>query len=65
MDTDQLALCGCFSADTRSDYRVPMSSSSPRGTVTRISVINYMCPRGSKGVAKVVVVNGIASEFYY
>lgn len=64
MDTDQLALCGCVSADTSSDYQVPMSSSSPRGTVTRVSVVNYMCPLGSRGVAKVVVVNGIASELY-
>lgn len=65
MDTDQLARCGCVSADTRGDYKVPMSPDSTRGPVTRVTVVNYMCPLGSAGIAKVVVVNGVAEEVLY
>lgn len=65
MDTDELARCGCVSADRRSDYKVPMSPESTRGPVTRVSVVNYMCPLGSAGIAKVVVINGVVAEILY
>lgn len=65
MDTDQLALCGCVSADSSGGYQAPPPLSSSRGPVTRVLVVNYICPLGSAGVPKVVVVNGIAREVFY
>jgi hypothetical protein len=65
MDTDRLARCGCVSPDAGGDFAVPVSASSARGAVTRVSVVNYMCPLDSAGIAKVVVVNGIATEIFY
>ena len=65
MHTDQLARCGCVSADTRSDYQVPLASVQERNAAKTVSILNYMCPLGSAGIAKVVVINGVASQIFY
>ena len=65
MDTDQLARCGCVSADTRSDYQVSLASEQERNAAQAVSILNYMCPLGSAGIAKVVVINGVASQIFY
>lgn len=65
MDTDALTECGCVPADTQGNYNAPMSSSALSGAVTRVSILNYMCPLGSAEFAKVVVVNGVAEEIFY
>ena len=65
MTVDQLALCGCVSADTRSDYRVPLQRPDDVGAVTRVAIVNYMCPLGSAGIARVVVKNGQAIQVDY
>ena len=64
MSTDQLAECGCVSADTRSDYNVSLASADERNAALSVSIVNYMCPLGAAGVAMVVVVNGVAKEVY-
>lgn len=64
MDTDQLALCGCVSADTRAD-QIPLASERERNVSQSVSMVNYMCPMGSAGVAQVSVLNGIAQQIFY
>jgi hypothetical protein len=65
MDTDQLTRCGCFSAQAQGYHQVPRSPNSPGGAVTRVSIVNYLCPLRPQGMAEVVVVNGVASEIAY
>jgi hypothetical protein len=65
MGVDELALCGCVSADTRSDYHVPLGNGDDGGSVTRVAIVNYMCPLGSAGIARVVVKNGMALQIDY
>jgi hypothetical protein len=65
MSVDDLVLCGCVSADTRSDYHVPLGYGDNRGSVTRVAIVNYMCPLGSAGIARVVVKNGMALQIDY
>ena len=60
MDTDQLSRCGCFSA--QGNDPLPQSPDSAGGPVTRVSVVNYLCPVRPEGLAEVVVVNGVVSE---
>ena len=62
MDTDQLSRCGCFSAQSQGYDPVPQSPNSGGGAVTRVSVVNYLCPVRPEGLAEVVVVNGVVSE---
>ena len=65
MDTDQLTRCGCFSAQAQGYDPVPQSPDSAGGPVTRVSVVNYLCPVRPEGLAEVVVVNGVVSEIAY
>jgi hypothetical protein len=65
MDTDQLALCGCVSAATRSGYHVPLATEQERTAAQSVSIVNYMCPLGAGGIAKVVVLNGVAQQVFY
>ncbi len=65
MNTDQLAGCGCVSADTRSDYHVALASEQERNAAQSVSIINYMCPLGAAGIAMVVVINGVANEIFH
>jgi hypothetical protein len=65
MDTGDLALCGCVSADTRADYAVPLGSEQARNNSRTVTILNYMCPLGAAGIAQVVVVNGTATQVNY
>lgn len=65
MGTDQLARCGCVSAGNRNDYQVALGSVQERNASQAVSIVNYMCPLGSAGIAMVTVVNGVAKEVFY
>lgn len=64
MTTDALALCGCVSAEARNDSRVSLGANRG-GAVTGVSIVNFMCPLGSAGIAQVMVKNGIAHSIFY
>jgi hypothetical protein len=65
MDFDQLVQCGCALAETNGDFSMPSSSNASRGPVTRVAILNLLCPLRGRGIAKVVVINGVASEIVY
>jgi len=65
MDFDQLVQCGCVPAETHGDYSVASSSNASGGEVTRVTTLNLLCPLRGQGIAKVVVINGVASEIVY
>lgn len=60
MTADQLTACGCFPAGGRGTSALTLEDN--RGAVDNVTVLNYVCPRGSAGMIKVLVVNGIARE---
>lgn len=62
---DQLARCGCVAADIAGGFNLSVSEDVASGGVSRVVALNYICPIEPAGVAKVVVVNGIASEIFY
>jgi hypothetical protein len=70
MTVDQLALCGCVSAESRTDSRIALAGSGDASggggaATTEVSIVNFMCPLGSAGIAQVMVKNGIAQGIYY
>ncbi len=64
MNTDELSLCGCISADA-GYYAVPLSSERDRNNTQTINIVNYMCHLDSGRIARVNVVNGTATRIYY
>jgi hypothetical protein len=64
MTTDALVGCGCMAANSRSDGAMMLMSEEARNNTRTIAVVNYICPLGSAGVARVAVINGIASNVY-
>jgi hypothetical protein len=65
MSTDQLSSCGCFPADTRNDGSMMLMSEDARNNTRTITIVNYMCPLGSAGIARVVVANGVSTGVYH
>jgi len=55
--TDQLVDCGCLLNDTGS-----LASASMGNGGQRIIIVNYVCPLGAQGIARVSVINGVADE---
>jgi hypothetical protein len=64
MTTDDLARCGCIAGNSRSDGSVMLMSEEALSNTRTVAVINYMCPLGAAGVARVTVMNGIATTVY-
>jgi len=64
MSSDQLSDCGCFPADTRNDGSMMLMSEEARNNTRTITIVNYMCPLGAAGIARVVVANGVATGVY-
>lgn len=64
MSTDQLASCGCFSISNNDMYADSLSQGDLRQQVQTVIIQNYLCPRESTGLAKVVVINGIAKDVF-
>jgi hypothetical protein len=64
MTADTLVRCGCMAANSRSDGTMMLMSEEARNNTRTIAVVNYICPLGSSGVARVAVINGVASNIY-
>jgi hypothetical protein len=64
MSTDDLARCGCVPGNSPGDGSVMLMSEEARSNTRTVAIINYMCPLGAAGVARVVVMNGIATSVY-
>jgi hypothetical protein len=64
MTTDDLARCGCVAGNSRSDGSVMLMSEDALNNTRTVAIVNYMCPLGAAGVARVAVMNGIATTVY-
>lgn len=64
MTTNALALCGCFSVGGQGGYRAGSAGDRSQIPGRGVIILNYFCPLGPEGIAKVVVVNGVAREVY-
>ncbi|NCA69742.1 MAG: hypothetical protein EOM91_06475 [Sphingobacteriia bacterium] len=64
MTTDMLSQCGCFPGDTRNDGALMLMSESSRNNSMTINIVPYLCPLGAAGVARIQVINGVASTVY-
>ncbi|NEV61960.1 hypothetical protein [Thiorhodococcus minor] len=64
MTTSELASCGCFSASRQSRYAIGPAPDAPPQEVQSVSILSYFCPVEEGGMARVVVVNGIAKEVF-
>ncbi|WP_296804867.1 hypothetical protein [Thiocapsa sp.] len=64
MTTDDLARCGCIAGNSRSDGSVMLMSEESLNNTRTVAIVNYMCPLGAAGVARVAVMNGIATTVY-
>ncbi|MFB1485607.1 MULTISPECIES: hypothetical protein [unclassified Thiocapsa] len=64
MTTDDLARCGCIAGNSRSDGSVMLMSEEALNNTRTVAIVNYMCPLGAAGVARVAVMNGIATTVY-
>ncbi len=64
MTTEHLASCGCFTISNPGNYSNSLTQSDSRQQGQRDIIDNYFCPRGSAGLAKVVVINGIANDVF-
>jgi hypothetical protein len=64
MTVDQLTACGCLLMKTGS-LDTAMSAPEHGGRVQRIIVVNYLCPLGAAGFARVIVRNGVADEVFH
>lgn len=64
MKTAELAACGCFSANTQSRYVIGLDQGTLDQQTQDVAILNYYCPLGSVGIARVMVVNGVAKEVF-
>lgn len=64
MTTDALARCGCVPASSRADGSVMLMSEEALNNTRTVALINYMCPLGSAGIARIAVLNGVAISVY-
>ena len=64
MTVDQLVSCGCFTLSNNINYAGSLSQGDLRQQGQSVTIQNYLCPRGSAGFIKVVVINGIANEIF-
>ncbi|SDX05826.1 hypothetical protein [Thiocapsa roseopersicina] len=64
MTTDDLARCGCAPGNSRGDGSVMLMSEEALNNTRTVAIINYMCPLGAAGVARVAVMNGVATTVY-
>ena len=62
LTTEALARCGCFSTSTQSRYRITEEPEDDAARAESVSILTFMCPRGTAGFARVMVINGIASQ---
>ena len=65
MTTRQLAECGCLLHDSGGLASASMARAAGGPGVETIIIVNYICPLGEKGVARVSVANGVADSVFY
>jgi hypothetical protein len=65
MTTQQLADCGCLLHDSDGLASASMARASGGADVETIIIVNYICPLGEKGIARVSVANGVAESVFY
>ena len=64
MSTDDLVMCGCMPAYSPNEGALMLMSEAQQNNSRTISIVNYMCPIGPAGVARVVVRNGVSTSIY-
>ncbi len=64
MSTTELAECGCFTANIQSRYAIGLDQGALDQQTQDVAILNYYCPLGSAGMARVTVVNGFATEVF-
>lgn len=65
MTTRQLAECGCLLHDAGGLASASEARAAGGADVQTIIIVNYICPLGEKGVARVSVANGVADAVFY
>lgn len=65
MTTDQLVECGCLLNDSGGLAAASMARAAGGPGVQTVIIVNYICPLGELGVARVAVTNGVAEAVYY
>ena len=65
MTTQQLVACGCLLHESGGLASASMALAAGGPDVETIFIVNYICPLGEKGVARVSVTNGVADSVYY
>ncbi len=65
MTTQQLADCGCLLHDSGGLASASMARAEGGAGVETIIIVNYICPLGEKGIARVSVANGVAESVFY
>lgn len=64
MTIDQLAACGCLLLDNGALASAPMARTASDAAATSVIIVNYICPLGQEGVARVSVRNGVAEQLF-
>jgi len=65
MTTGELTECGCLLHDSGGLASASMARAEGGTDVQTIIIVNYICPLGEKGVARVSVANGVADSVVY
>ncbi|MGB5833793.1 MAG: hypothetical protein WBG92_17635 [Thiohalocapsa sp.] len=65
MTTAQLANCGCRLHDSGGLASASEAWADGERSVQTVIIVNYICPLGEKGIARVSVINGVADRVYY
>jgi hypothetical protein len=65
MTTRQLTECGCLLHESGGLASASVALAAGGPDVETIFIVNYICPLGEKGVARVSVTNGVADSVYY
>ena len=65
MTTRQLTECGCLLHESGALNSAAMARAEGDAGVQTIIIVNYICPLGEQGVARVSVANGVADAIFY
>lgn len=65
MTIDQLVACGCLLHDSGGLATASVARAEGGPNIQTIIIVNYICPLGERGIARVSVTNGIADAVTY
>jgi hypothetical protein len=65
MTTEQLVACGCLLHDNGGLAMTSVARAEGGPEVQSIVIVNYICPLGERGIARVSVANGVADAVFY